>query len=195
MKRSICLYCGSRLGTHSAFADDAAALGREIAMRGWQLVYGGGNVGLMGVAARAALALGGQVVGVIPRALLEREQGLAEVSELIVTETLRERKAIMFERSDAFVALPGGFGTLEELVETLTLRQLRYHDKPIYLLDTAGFFQPLLRFFDHARDSGFIHPEHFGLFTVTDNVSALMDLLERGAEEQRPCAYGLKAER
>ncbi len=181
MKCSICLYCGSHSGTNPAFAADAAALGQAVAARGWRLVYGGGNVGLMGVAARAAVAVGGQVIGVIPRALLEREQGYTEVSELIITETLRERKALMFERSDAFVTLPGGFGTLEETVETLTLRQLRYHNKPIYLLDTAGFFQPLLQFFEHARASGFIHPDHFHLFTVTRSVPELMELLERGA--------------
>ena len=132
----------------------------------------------MGAAARAALAEGGHVIGVIPRGLLEREQGLREVSELIVTETLRERKGIMFERSDAFVALPGGFGTLEELVETLTLRQLRYHAKPIFLLNLGGFFDPLLAFFEHAVAAGFIHPAHLGLFTAVPDLSELMDRLE-----------------
>lgn len=178
MKRSICLYCGSRPGTNPAFMADAAAFGRAIAARGWRLVYGGGDVGLMGIAARAALGAGGEVIGIIPRALLEREQGLAEVSELIITETLRERKALMFERSDAFVALPGGFGTLEEVVETLTLRQLRYHTKPIYFLDTAGFFQPLLQFFDHALAAGFIRPDHLGLFEVAADVPTLMERLD-----------------
>lgn len=180
MKRSICLYCGSRPGVNPAFAADAAAFGRAVALRGWRLVYGGGDVGLMGVAARGALALGGEVIGIIPRRLLEREQGLAEVSELIVTESLRERKGLMFERSDAFVALPGGFGTLEEVVETLTLRQLHYHNKPIYFLDTAGFFQPLIQFFEHALNSGFIHPDHLGLYTVATDIPALMLLLEQG---------------
>ncbi|NTU82109.1 MAG: TIGR00730 family Rossman fold protein, partial [Chloroflexales bacterium] len=134
--------------------------------------------GLMGVAARAALAAGGEVVGVIPRALLEREQGLRDVSELIVTESLRERKGIMFDRSDAFVALPGGFGTLEEVVETLTLRQLRYHDKPVYFLNTGGFFDPLLAFFEHAVATGFAHPGQLGLFAVAADVPALIALLE-----------------
>lgn len=178
MQRTICLYCGSRPGADPAFAADAAALGTAIAARGWCLVYGGGGVGLMGIAARAALAAGGHVAGIIPRALLEREQGLDAVSELIVTETLRERKALMFERSDTFVALPGGFGTLEEVVETLTLRQLRYHDRPIRFLNTAGFYDPLLAFFDHAVAAGFVNPAHLGLFAVHPDVPALLDALE-----------------
>ncbi|GAB4450182.1 MAG: TIGR00730 family Rossman fold protein [Chloroflexi bacterium OHK40] len=179
MQRTICLYCGSRNGRDPLYADAAAAFGAEVAARGWRLVYGGGNVGLMGVAARAALDAGGQVVGIIPRGLLEREQGLTDVSELIVTETLRERKGMMFERSDAFVALPGGFGTLEEVVETLTLRQLRYHTKPIYFLNTGGYFSPLLDFFGHAVAAGFIHPDHLGLYAVAAEVPELMALLDR----------------
>jgi hypothetical protein len=157
---------------------DAEALGVAVAERRWRLVYGGGNVGLMGAAARAALAAGGEVVGVIPRGLLEREQGLDSVSELIVTETLRERKGIMFERSDLFVCLPGGFGTLEEVVETLTLRQLRYHDKPIVFLNSAAYYAPLLQFFAHAVETGFVHPSHLGLYAVVDSVSELMAWIE-----------------
>jgi cytokinin riboside 5'-monophosphate phosphoribohydrolase len=176
--RTICLYCGSRPGNDPHYTAEAGELGAAIARRGWRLVYGGGSVGLMGVAARAALAEGGQVVGIIPRALLEREQGFGSVSELIVTETLRERKAIMFERSDAFVALPGGFGTLEEVVETLTLRQLRYHDKPIFFLNTIGFFDPLLAFFQHAVAASFINPDHLRLFSVYDQLPALLEALE-----------------
>lgn len=178
MQRTICLYCGSRHGGDPAFEAAAEELGRAVAARGWGLVYGGGNVGLMGVAARAALAAGGHVVGVIPRGLMEREQGLDAVSELIVTETLRERKGIMFERSDAFVALPGGFGTLEEVVETLTLRQLRYHSRPILFLNTAGFYDPLLAFFAHAVESGFIAPAHLDLYAVAESVPALLELIE-----------------
>lgn len=178
MHKTICLYCGSRPGAEPAYTQAAAAFGEAVAVRGWALVYGGGSVGMMGVAARAALAAGGEVAGIIPRALLEREQGMMDVSELIVTESLRERKALMFERSDAFVALPGGFGTLEEVVETLTLRQLRYHNKPIFFLNTAGFYDPLLAFFQHAVLSGFIHPSHLGLYTVAETVPALMERLE-----------------
>lgn len=180
MQRTICLYCGSRPGANPAYADVAAELGATVAGRGWRLVYGGGDVGLMGIAARAALESGGEVVGIIPRGLMEREQGLEELSELIITETLRERKGLMFERSDAFVAMPGGFGTLEEVVETLTLRQLRYHDKPIIFLNVAGYFDPLLQFFDHAVAEGFVHQAHLGLYEVADDVPALMELL-RGA--------------
>lgn len=176
--RTICLYCGSRHGVDPRFTLDANDLGAAIAGRGWSLVYGGGGVGLMGVAARAALATGGHVVGIIPRALLEREQGFGAVSELIVTETLRERKALMFERSDAFVALPGGFGTLEEVVETITLRQLHYHTKPIFFLNSAGFFDPMLTFFEHAIGAGFIQPDHLRLFTVHDTLQALLSDLE-----------------
>ncbi|RRR70034.1 MAG: TIGR00730 family Rossman fold protein [Candidatus Viridilinea halotolerans] len=172
--RSICLYCGARPGADAQFTAAAYALGVALAERRWRLVYGGGSIGLMGVAAQAALEHGGEVVGIIPRALVEREQGLHNVTELVLTETLRERKAIMFERSDAFVALPGGFGTLEEVVETLTLRQLRYHHKPIYFLNIAGFYDPLFAFFRHARDAAFIVDAHFDLFEVCTDVPDLM---------------------
>ena len=178
MARSICLYCGSRAGFGPAFTVAADAFGTAVATRGWDLVYGGGSVGLMGVAARAALAAGGQVVGIIPQTLLKQELSLQAVSELIVTTNLRERKALMFERSDAFVALPGGFGTLEEVVETLTLGQLRYHDKPVFFLNTDGFFTPLLAFFDHAVAAGFIHPAHLQLFAVANDVPELLARLE-----------------
>lgn len=178
MQKTICLYCGARAGGDPRYSEAASAFGTAVAARGWRLVYGGGSVGLMGVAARSALAAGGEVVGIIPQALLEREQGFVGVDELIVTESLRERKGIMFERSDAFVALPGGFGTLEEVVETLTLRQLRYHDKPIYFLNTAGFFDPLLAFFEHAVAAGFIHPDHLRLFAVYAEVPELMAALD-----------------
>ncbi len=184
--RSICLYCGSSPGVSPAFTQAAAAFGTAVAARGWRLVYGGGGGGLMGVAARAALAAGGEVVGIIPRALLEQEHGLREVSELIVTESLRERKGIMFERSDSFVALPGGFGTLEEVVETLTLRQLRYHKKPVYFLNTDGFYDPLLAFFTHAVAAGFVHPAQLGLFTVTADVPGLMALLAQAPDATSP---------
>lgn len=179
MAFSVCVYCGARSGGEPAYAEAAAELGVALAKRGWRLVYGGGSVGLMGVAARAALDAAGEVVGVIPRRLLDLEVGMREVSELVVTETMRERKAIMFERSDVFVALPGGFGTLEEVVETLTLRQLRYHNKPIFFLDTAGYYAPLLSFFAHAVDAGFAHPSQLGLYTVAPDVPALISMLEQ----------------
>lgn len=177
MAFSVCVYCGARSGATPAYADAAATLGAALAQRGWRLVYGGGSIGLMGVAARAALAAGGQVLGVIPRRLLELEVGMHEVSELVVTETMRERKAVMFEQSDVFVALPGGFGTLEEVVETLTLRQLHYHDKPIFFLDTQGYYGPLLNFFQHTVDCGFAHPRQLDLYTVAADLPTLLDLL------------------
>ncbi|PDW03179.1 TIGR00730 family Rossman fold protein [Candidatus Viridilinea mediisalina] len=175
--RTICLYCGARHGADPMYTAAAEELGIALASRGWRLVYGGGSIGLMGDAARAALEHGGEVVGVIPRNLVEREQGLATVTELVVTETLRERKAIMFERSDAFVALPGGFGTLEEVLETLTLRQLRYHNKPIYFLNVGAFYEPLFAFFHHVNRTQFIQPSHFDLFEVCPDVPSLMDRL------------------
>ena len=178
MARSICLYCGSRAGFSPTFKVAAEAFGTAVAIHGWDLVYGGGSVGLMGVAARAALAAGGQVVGIIPQTLLEHEPSLQAVSKLIVTTNLRERKALMFERSDAFVALPGGFGTLEEVVETLTLRQLHYHDKPVFFLNTDGFFNPLLAFFEHAVAAGFLHLAQLQLFAVVNDVPELLARLE-----------------
>ena len=181
MSLSVCVYCGARPGGDPAYAAAAAELGAALAARGWRLVYGGGSVGLMGVVARAALAAGGEVVGVIPRRLLDREVGMREVTELVVTETMRERKAAMFERSDVFVSLPGGFGTVEEVVETLTLRQLRYHSKPIYFLDTAGYYGPLLSFFQHAVAAGFAHPDQLELYAVAADVPALIAMLEGAA--------------
>jgi uncharacterized protein (TIGR00730 family) len=178
MQRTICLYCGSRHGAEPAFAAAATELGAAVAARGWRLVYGGGDVGLMGTAARAALDAGGEVIGIIPRGLMEREQGLEELSELVITETLRERKGLMFDRSDAFVAMPGGFGTLEEVVETLTLRQLHYHEKPIIFLNTAGYYDPLLQFFEHAVAAGFIQPAHLELFAVANDVPSLFTSLD-----------------
>jgi hypothetical protein len=181
MRFSVCVYCGARSGGDPAYAAAAADLGAALAVRGWRLVYGGGSVGLMGVVARAALAAGGEVVGVIPRRLLDLEVGMHEVTELVVTETMRERKAIMFERSDVFVSLPGGFGTVEEVVETLTLRQLRYHNKPIFFLDTAGYYGPLLGFFQHTVAAGFAHPDQLGLYAVATDVPALLAMLEQAA--------------
>jgi hypothetical protein len=159
----------------------AAEFGMAMAVHRWRLVYGGGRVGLMGTVARAVLAGGGEVLGVIPQGLLDRELAMTEVNELVVTQTLRQRKAIMDERADAFVALPGGFGTLEEMVETLTLRQLRYHNKPIILLNLNGFYDPLLTFFDHIITEGFASSNATELYHVADSVAAAVMLLERYA--------------
>lgn len=153
---SICVYCGSRHGAQAAYAEAARALGTAIGQHGWQLVYGGGRVGLMGEVADATLAAGGRVVGVIPESLQKLEVGHTGLSELHVVPTMHLRKQLMAERADAFIALPGGIGTLEELYEVWTWRQLKYHDNPIGLLDTAGYWQPLLRFMDHTVAEGFL---------------------------------------
>ena len=155
---SLCVYCGSRPGLDPSFKAAATDVGRLIGNRGWRLVYGGGNVGLMGVVADAALAAGAHVTGVIPRTLMQREVGHPHLSELHVVDTMHQRKQLMAERADAFLALPGGIGTLEELYEVWTWRQLGYHNKPIGLLNTAGYYDPLLAFMARSVDQGFLNP-------------------------------------
>jgi uncharacterized protein (TIGR00730 family) len=172
---SICVYCGSRHGERAEYAQAAARLGHAIGQRGWQLVYGGGKVGLMGVVADAVLAAGGRVVGVIPESLEKLEVGHQGLSELHVVPTMHVRKQMMAERADAFIALPGGIGTLEELYEVWTWRQLKYHDHPIGLLDTAGYWQPLLRFMDHTVAEGFLGQTMRDLVLVDEQPEALLD--------------------
>ena len=154
--RSICVYCGSGAGTDPAYREAAAELGREMARAGIRLVYGGGSVGLMGIVARSVLEHGGDVTGIIPRFLKEREEMLEDVCELIVTEDMHERKRLMFERADAFVALPGGIGTLEETVEMMTWAQLGQHAKPVLLANIKGFWEPFRQLLEHMRRDGFI---------------------------------------
>ena len=154
--RTVCVYCGSGFGSDPAFTAAAETLGRALARSGLGLVYGGGNVGLMGTVARAVLENGGHVTGIIPSFLKSRERMLDEIQETIVVDDMHTRKRLMFERSDAFVALPGGIGTLEELVEQLTWAQLGQHRKPILLLSVADFWTPLLMLLDHMRSQGFI---------------------------------------
>lgn len=176
--RRVCVYCGSNAGGRRVFREAAKALGRELARRGWGLVYGGGGVGLMGVLAEAAAGSGGEVIGVIPRALMEREGVAANgLGELRVVGSMHERKALMAELSDAFVALPGGLGTLEELFETLTWAQLGLHAKPCGLLDAGGYYRPLVALLDHAVDEGFVRPEHRALLVVGDRPEELLDRL------------------
>lgn len=155
----ICLFCGSSPGHRPAYAEAARAIGEAVARRGHGLVYGGGNVGLMGIAADAALACGGEVVGVIPESLMAREIGHAGLTALHVVPSMHARKALMADLADAFIALPGGFGTFEELFEVVTWAQLGLHAKPCGLLDVDGFYGPLLRFVDHATTEGFIHAD------------------------------------
>ncbi len=156
MSLSICVYCGSGDGADPRFAEAARVLGRDIAARGHRLVYGGGDVGLMGETARAVKAAGGHVTGVIPHFLMRRERLAMNIDDVVLVDDMHQRKMIMFERSDAFVALPGGIGTLEELVEQMTWAQLGRHGKPIVIADIAGFWRPFADLIAHMRMSGFI---------------------------------------
>ena len=156
--RSICVYCGSGTGTDPIYAEGARILGRTMAENGLRLVYGGGNVGLMGTVARSVLDHGGEVCGIIPEFLKSRERMLEGAQELIVVPDMHTRKRLMFEKADAFVALPGGIGTLEELVEQMTWSQLGRHTKPILMLNTKAFWKPFLVLIEHMREAGFIRP-------------------------------------
>jgi len=156
--RTICVYCGSGPGTNPRFVESAVALGKALAENGIRLVYGGGSIGLMGAIATSVLDHGGTVTGIIPDFLTSRENALKRVQEMIVTPDMHERKRLMFERSDAFVALPGGVGTLEELVEQLTWQQLGRHTKPVLLANIDGFWEPLLALLAHMRATEFIRP-------------------------------------
>jgi len=186
--RSVTVFCGSSDSVDRKYFAAAEELGAKLARRGWRLIYGGGGVGLMGSLARAVLAHGGEVTGIIPKALLELGVGDTGLTELVVTDGLRDRKAIMDERGDAFVALPGGLGTLEEVLEALTLKQLGYHRKPIAVLDLHGFFDPLWAQFQRGIDEGFIKPEFLDLWYPAPDIDALLGYLD-GYE---PHGYGLK---
>jgi uncharacterized protein (TIGR00730 family) len=177
---TLCVFCGSSRGRRIEHTQAAARLGRSAALRGIRLVTGGGHVGLMGVLADAALEAGGSVTGVIPRDLQERELAHGGLTELIVTGSMHERKATMAERSDAFVALPGGWGTLDETFEILTWAQLGLHVKPVGILDVAGFYQPLLELMDALVAEGFLPPDQRAALTVRDDPEALLDVLGRG---------------
>ena len=172
--RSICVFCGASRGNDPRYAGAAADVGERLAHRGIQLVYGGGRLGLMGAVADAALAAGGRVVGVIPRGLVDRELAHAGVSELRIVDTLHQRKAVMAELSDGFIALPGGLGTLEELAEVLSWAQLDLHAKPIGLLDVGGYFSHLEAFLDHALAEGFVAERHRRLLLVDDGIDRLL---------------------
>jgi uncharacterized protein (TIGR00730 family) len=174
---SVCVYCGSRRGNNSRYAAAAQAVGQEIGRRGWRLVYGGGRAGLMGLVADAALAAGAPVIGVIPQSLMDREIGHAGLTELHVVQTMHQRKLLMAERSDAFLALPGGIGTFEELFEVWTWRQLGYHDKPLGLLNVDGYYDALLSFLGQTVTEGFVAPPQHALLRVqTDPVRLLDDI-------------------
>lgn len=176
---SICVFCGSRPGTDPAYEVAARCLGQALAQANITLVYGGGNVGLMGVVADAALEAGGEVVGVIPEALMRREIGHPGLTKLHVVASMHERKAKMAELSDGFVALPGGTGTLEEFFEVLTWAQLGEHHKPCGLLDFAGYFEPLLAVFDHMVERGFLKEQHRKMLLVEREPAALLERFAR----------------
>ena len=180
MTLSVCVFCSSAGGLPEVYLAAARDLGAELARRGHRLVYGGGNVGLMGEVARSVHANGGTVVGVIPQGLVDRELAYDPADELLVTTTMRERKAEMDARADAFVALPGGFGTLEELLEVLTLRQLRLHDRPIVLVNVAGYWDPFLSMVADMVDQGFAPLGDGALFQVAKAPAEAVDLAESG---------------
>jgi uncharacterized protein (TIGR00730 family) len=181
---SVCVYCGSRPGEAPVHAEAAHAIGREIGRRGWQLVYGGGRAGLMGVVADAVLASGALAVGVIPESLMGRELGHRGLTELHVVQTMHQRKMMMAERSDAFLALPGGIGTFEELFEVWSWRQLGYHDKPLGLLNVGGYYDGLLAFLAHSRDQGFMSSSQTDLLRVGSDPGELLQRLFDDAPKQ-----------
>jgi uncharacterized protein (TIGR00730 family) len=178
MKR-ICVFCGSSLGTRPAFADAAQALGRELASRGLELVYGGASVGLMGLVADAVLRAGGRAIGVIPEPLASKEIAHEGLSELHVVGSMHERKAKMAELADGFVTLPGGIGTFEETFEILTWAQLGLHRKPCGLLDVEGYYAPVVQLLDHACAEGFVRRDHLSMLLVEETAAALLDRFAR----------------
>jgi hypothetical protein len=175
----VCVYCGASSGRNPRYAEAAHAFGGVLARRGLGLVYGGGRVGLMGAVADGALAGGGEAIGVIPRELVDRELAHAGLTELHVVGSLHERKATMAELADAFVALPGGFGTLDELMEQLTWSQLGLHAKPIGLLDVEGYWRPLIELARHATEEGFVRESDLAAIVVGEDPELVLDQLER----------------
>ncbi len=187
--QSVCVYCASSTHVDRAYFDVARELGRQLAVRGLTLIYGGGSVGLMGEVARSVKQAGGRVVGIIPQSLVEKEFAFRESDELIITPDMRTRKAEMDRRCDAFVTLPGGFGTLEELFETLTGRLLSYHNKPIVILNAAGFYDPLIELMEHMYEHRFARTQSRGLYRVVDDVASVFPSME---EQRVSPAHALK---
>lgn len=177
--KSICVYCGSSPGRNPAYARAAENLGRELALRGIRLVYGGASVGIMGTVADAVLDHGGQVVGVIPEALKRKEVAHLHLTELHVTASMHQRKMMMADLSDGFIALPGGIGTLEEISEIWTWAQLGFHRKAFGLLNVEGYYDPLIAFLDHTVSEGFVKQKHRSMLVVEQDPTALLDRLSR----------------
>ncbi len=182
----VCVFCGASSGARAAYAEAARAFGAAAAGRGLGVVYGGGKVGLMGSVAEGALGAGGEVVGVIPQELVDRELAHDRLTELHVVSSLHERKALMADLADGFVALPGGFGTLDELMEQLTWSQLGLHAKPVGLLDVDGYWRPLIELARHATEEGFVREADLATIAVSDAPEPLLDRLEQLAREERP---------
>ena len=176
--RRICVYCASNIGTDPAFRNAAERIGGIFAARGIGVVYGGGSVGLMGVVADGALASGAEVIGVIPRKLMELEKGHHGLTQMFQVETMHERKKLMMDLADGFITLPGGFDTLEELFEAVAWLQLGYHRKPVGLLNIAGYFDPLLAMLDNMERGGLLKPQHRALLLIDDNLDRLLAKME-----------------
>ncbi|MGE0126963.1 MAG: TIGR00730 family Rossman fold protein [Blastocatellales bacterium] len=174
----ICVFCGSYSGTREIYVEQARALGHEMVSRGIGLVYGGGGIGIMGAVADAVIEARGKVIGVIPYALATKERAHPDI-EMRVVNTMHERKAMMAELSDAFIALPGGFGTFEELMETITWGQLGIHQKPVGLLNVAGYYDPMLAMIDRAIEEGFVQPRYRNLFVASSSIDELFDLMHK----------------
>jgi uncharacterized protein (TIGR00730 family) len=181
VKTSLCVYCGANPGISPRYAQAARALGRGLVEQGYGLVYGGGNVGLMGIIADEVLRLGGEVSGVIPLALLEREVGHTTLTRQFVVKDMHERKAMMAQLSSGFIAMPGGMGTLEELFEMLTWSQLGIHAKPVALFNVDGYYDSLIGFIDHAQSQGFLQERHAALMMVESEVGPLLRRFQPGA--------------
>ena len=178
VSKSVCVYCGSRPGADPAYMRDAQMLGAGLAEAGFRLVYGAGDVGLMGSVARAAQAAGGQTFGVIPQHLVHWEVGKTDLTTYVVTETMHERKKVMFMNCDAVVVLPGGAGSLDELFEALTWRQLGLHEKPIFIVNTNGYWDTLMQLLNHVVDQGFAGDEVLGYVTAVPDAQAALDALQ-----------------
>lgn len=178
MKR-ICVYCGSSNGTRTVYTTAAHELATELVQRGVELVYGGADKGLMGIIANAVLEQGGKVHGVIPRLLCDKEVAHENLTELHIVGSMHERKKMMAELSDGFIAMPGGYGTLEEIIEIVTWQQLRIHGKPCGLLNVDGYYDPLSTYLDHAREEGFLRAENRSILMSDSSASALLDQFER----------------
>jgi uncharacterized protein (TIGR00730 family) len=175
LQRKLCVFCGSKSGDREIYAHNTRRLGKVMAQRGLGLIYGGGHIGLMGILADAVLAGGGEAIGVIPKGMMDAELAHTKLTQLHIVDTMHQRKAMMADLADGFAALPGGFGTADELFEILTWAQLRYHAKPVGLLNVAGFFDPLLAWLDRAVEEGFLKPKHRKLLIDASEPEELLD--------------------